>query len=317
MNDQPTNSASLQRRRSNKGLQAAGNPTRQALLELLRDKPQTVTELAQRLPITRPAVSQHLRVLSEAGLVRAAAAGTNHIYALEPQALAALGAYLADLSAGTLADIDEGAAHRALATPEETGRRCRQEARQHRKAAVDAEVAQRQREIGALLDRHLPVLREHAAVFGTLTALIEELGEMVRSRNAELEQEAGDLAQRLAALSDHAEQTAALQARLDHLQTTAAQVSADLAAARDALAQARTQTATAAAPARTEQTRRENAERDAAATQEAEQAAARAPSMQAAADHARTQAEQARLDAHTARAQTAPSASSWTGPNAT
>ena len=69
---------------------AIGDPTRLAIVEQLADHPQAVGELAAQLPISRPAVSQHLKVLKEAGLVSERAAGTRRIYRLNPAAVAAL-----------------------------------------------------------------------------------------------------------------------------------------------------------------------------------------------------------------------------------
>lgn len=62
---------------------AIGDPGRRHILEELRRRPQTVGELAAGLPISRPAVSQHLKVLLDAGLVTARAEGTRRLYALE------------------------------------------------------------------------------------------------------------------------------------------------------------------------------------------------------------------------------------------
>ena len=59
-------------------------------MQRLAEGPHAVGELAQELPITRQAVSQHLKVLSEAGLVAVRAAGTRHVYRLNPAGLAAL-----------------------------------------------------------------------------------------------------------------------------------------------------------------------------------------------------------------------------------
>ena len=69
---------------------ALGDPTRLAIVEQLADHPQAVGELAAQLPISRPAVSQHLKVLKEAGLVSERAAGTRRIYRLNPAAVAAM-----------------------------------------------------------------------------------------------------------------------------------------------------------------------------------------------------------------------------------
>ena len=69
---------------------ALGDPTRKAIFERLVDRPQAVIELASELPVSRPAVSQHLRVLKDAGLVIAHPVGTRRIYRVDPEALAAL-----------------------------------------------------------------------------------------------------------------------------------------------------------------------------------------------------------------------------------
>jgi len=69
---------------------ALGEPVRRRILELLRDGPQAVGQLADQLPVRRPAVSKHLRVLGEAGLVRHDSQGTRNLYALaEPGLVAA------------------------------------------------------------------------------------------------------------------------------------------------------------------------------------------------------------------------------------
>ena len=73
---------------------ALGDPTRRAVFELLADRPRAVVELASELPVSRPAVSQHLRVLKDAGLVIDRPAGTRRIYRVDPDGLAALRADL-------------------------------------------------------------------------------------------------------------------------------------------------------------------------------------------------------------------------------
>ena len=73
---------------------ALSDPTRRAIVEALRDEPLPVGALARRLPVSRPAVSQHLRVLSDAGLVVAEPAGTRRVYRLAPEGLAALRRWL-------------------------------------------------------------------------------------------------------------------------------------------------------------------------------------------------------------------------------
>ena len=71
-----------------------GDPTRRAIFELLARQPSSVGELARQLPISRPAVSQHLRVLKEGGLVVSRAEGTRRVYQLNPAGVRALRAYL-------------------------------------------------------------------------------------------------------------------------------------------------------------------------------------------------------------------------------
>ena len=67
-----------------------GDPTRRRIFERLREGPLAVGELASELPVSRPAVSQHLRVLREAGLVADRKAGTRRLYELSPDGLVAL-----------------------------------------------------------------------------------------------------------------------------------------------------------------------------------------------------------------------------------
>lgn len=69
---------------------ALGDRTRRAIVECLADRPRAVGELADTLPISRPAVSQHLKVLKDAGLVVEHAAGTRRIYRLNPAGVGAL-----------------------------------------------------------------------------------------------------------------------------------------------------------------------------------------------------------------------------------
>lgn len=65
-------------------MDALGEPTRRAIFERLREGRRSVGELAEGLPVSRPAVSQHLRVLREAGLVRGTRAGTRRLYEIDP-----------------------------------------------------------------------------------------------------------------------------------------------------------------------------------------------------------------------------------------
>ena len=75
------------------GMDALGDPTRRAIFERLGAGPRAVGELADELPVSRPAVSQHLKVLKDAGLVVDRAEGTRRIYQLDPQGVGALRAY--------------------------------------------------------------------------------------------------------------------------------------------------------------------------------------------------------------------------------
>ena len=69
---------------------ALGDPTRRAVFERVCAKPSAVADLARGLPVSRPAVSQHLRVLKEAGLVSETPEGTRRIYRLDPRGIAAM-----------------------------------------------------------------------------------------------------------------------------------------------------------------------------------------------------------------------------------
>jgi DNA-binding transcriptional ArsR family regulator len=75
-------------------LAALADPTRRRVLERLRGGPKPVSEIARALPVSRPAVSQHLKVLKEAGLVREERHGTQHIYEIDPKGLGPLRAWL-------------------------------------------------------------------------------------------------------------------------------------------------------------------------------------------------------------------------------
>lgn len=75
-------------------LSALADPSRRRILEALRTQPKTVSDIAGGQPISRPAVSQHLKVLQEAGLVTATPRGTSRIYGIRHEGLAGLRAYL-------------------------------------------------------------------------------------------------------------------------------------------------------------------------------------------------------------------------------
>ena len=76
--------------RAGDGFDALGDPTRRAIVACLAQRPYAVGELADELPISRPAVSQHLKVLKDAGLVAERSSGTRRIYRLDPVAVGAL-----------------------------------------------------------------------------------------------------------------------------------------------------------------------------------------------------------------------------------
>ncbi len=73
---------------------ALADPTRRAVFERLADGPRAVGDLAEGLPVSRPAVSQHLKVLKDAGLVTDRAEGARRVYQIDPQGLGAMRAWL-------------------------------------------------------------------------------------------------------------------------------------------------------------------------------------------------------------------------------
>jgi DNA-binding transcriptional ArsR family regulator len=88
-------------------LGALSDPTRQTVLDLLRQGPSTVGDLANRLPVSRPAVSQHLLVLKTAGLVEEERQGTRHYFRLNPKSLAELRAHIDSMWKDALAAFSE------------------------------------------------------------------------------------------------------------------------------------------------------------------------------------------------------------------
>ena len=82
---------------------ALADPTRRTIFETIAARPSAVGELARELPVSRPAVSQHLRVLKDAGLVVDRPAGTRRIYAADPAGLEALRDYIDQFWSKTLA----------------------------------------------------------------------------------------------------------------------------------------------------------------------------------------------------------------------
>ena len=90
-------------------LEALGDPTRRSVFELLREGPRPVGELASVLPVSRPAVSQHLRVLKNADLVSERIEGTRRYYSINPDAVAELRAYFDEFWDRALAAFKEQA----------------------------------------------------------------------------------------------------------------------------------------------------------------------------------------------------------------
>ncbi|MBV9771283.1 MAG: winged helix-turn-helix transcriptional regulator [Bryobacterales bacterium] len=88
-------------------LSAFSDPTRQAVLNLLRERPSTVGELATQLPVSRPAVSQHLQVLKSAGLVEEERRGTRHYFRLNPKTLSQLRAHIDSMWRDALAAFSD------------------------------------------------------------------------------------------------------------------------------------------------------------------------------------------------------------------
>jgi DNA-binding transcriptional ArsR family regulator len=84
-------------------LDALGEPVRRRIVELLREGPRPVGELAHDLPVGRPAVSRHLKVLTDAGLVVHESVGTRNLYALAPDGLASLQQWLVGMWDSALA----------------------------------------------------------------------------------------------------------------------------------------------------------------------------------------------------------------------
>ena len=90
-------------------MDALGDPTRRAIFEQLRRGPRAVGEIAGALPVSRPAVSQHLRVLKEAGLVTERRDGTRRLYRLDPDGLAQVRRYFDDFWTEALAGFKAAA----------------------------------------------------------------------------------------------------------------------------------------------------------------------------------------------------------------
>ncbi len=95
---------------------ALGEPVRRRIVEILADGPMPVGELAQQLPVGRPAVSKHLRCLSNAGLVEHQSRGTRNLYALAPAGFSAAQQWLVSAWDGVLAAYSDAVADSASPT---------------------------------------------------------------------------------------------------------------------------------------------------------------------------------------------------------
>ena len=93
-------------------MNALGDPTRRTIFERLAQRPMAVGELAGELPVSRPAVSQHLRVLKDAGLVRERPEGTRRVYRIDPDGVGAVRAYFDRFWDQALADFKAEAERR-------------------------------------------------------------------------------------------------------------------------------------------------------------------------------------------------------------
>ena len=101
------------------GWAALGDPTRRAIVECLAERPRAVGEIAAELPVSRPAVSQALKVLKDAGLVSERASGTRRIYRLNPTAVAALRDQLDTFWSRALASYGDVVDKQVVERPEE------------------------------------------------------------------------------------------------------------------------------------------------------------------------------------------------------
>jgi len=91
------------------GFSALADPTRREIFERLARRPRPVGELAEGLPVSRPAVSQHLKVLSDAGLVTATKDGSRRLYSVDPRALDGMRSYLDRFWSDALAAFEDAA----------------------------------------------------------------------------------------------------------------------------------------------------------------------------------------------------------------
>lgn len=100
-------------------LSALADPTRRLVFEAVAAAPTSVSALAKTLPVSRPAVSQHLKTLSDAGLVQARADGTRRIYSIQPHGLADLRIYLEQFW-GDVLDGFAAEVHKSEGIPNDT-----------------------------------------------------------------------------------------------------------------------------------------------------------------------------------------------------
>jgi DNA-binding transcriptional ArsR family regulator len=91
------------------GFSALADPTRRAIFEQLARGPRAVGELAEQFPVSRPAVSQHLKVLKDAGLVADRREGSRRLYSVDPKGVAALRAYFDTFWTDALVAFEEAA----------------------------------------------------------------------------------------------------------------------------------------------------------------------------------------------------------------
>jgi DNA-binding transcriptional ArsR family regulator len=108
-------------------LSALGDPTRRAIFEFLARQPMAVGQLSELLPVTRPAVSQHLKVLKQAGLVTDQAVGTRRVYRVSSDGLQAIHAYLDQMWGQAMAGFKQAAEQLADQRSGQTARDQRQE----------------------------------------------------------------------------------------------------------------------------------------------------------------------------------------------
>jgi DNA-binding transcriptional ArsR family regulator len=103
------------------GLAALGDPTRRTIFERVAARPQAVGEIARGVPVSRPAVSQHLKVLKDAGLVTETAEGARRIYRIDPRGIGAMRRWLDGQWATALAAFRDFAEAEATAEAEAGG----------------------------------------------------------------------------------------------------------------------------------------------------------------------------------------------------